>query len=174
MNCRGGDVGISLRGNRSFTLRDFDVRDALDTALVVADTASPTVLRGVVTAKRLGVDVSGGKGRIQNLTVDAPNGVLIDGGEQSDFRNSIITNRLAPGTGNGLEEKTLGRAYPYNSIFGFKNAVVSCSQAGGPILNVDPRFVGGAPEYSYALRADSPLVNASDKGGEMGAYGNPD
>lgn len=174
VRCLGGDVGISLRGNRSLTLRDFDVRDVSDTALELADTASPTVLRGVMTSKRLGMDVRGGSGRLQYLTIDAPNGVLIDGGEQPDLRNTIIANRLLPGTGNGLEEKTLGRAYPYNSIFGFKNTVVSCSQAGGPIVNADPRFVGGSPEFSYALRADSPLINASDKGGEIGAYGNPD
>ncbi|MBF0500295.1 MAG: carboxypeptidase regulatory-like domain-containing protein [Candidatus Riflebacteria bacterium] len=173
--CRGGNVGIALRGDRFFTLSEFDIRDTLDTALEVDDTASPTVLRGLMTSKRLGMSVKGGNGQLQYLTVDAPNGVIIDGGEQANLRNVIIVNRTMPGTGNGLEEKTAGRAYLYDNIFGFKNATVSCTQTGAPIYNIDPRFVGGTNSalFDYSLKPDSPLKTASDKNGEIGAYGNP-
>ncbi|RCK79388.1 MAG: hypothetical protein OZSIB_0028 [Candidatus Ozemobacter sibiricus] len=169
---RGGETGIRLRGNQRFTLRRFDVRGALDTGLRLEDTASASVRAGVVAASRLGVSVKGGRADVQFLTVDAPAGVLIDGGDQPDLRNCILVNRTAPGTGIGLEERIAGRAYPWNNIFGFALVTKNCTQEGAPILNTDPLFIGGTGEtYDYRLQDGSVLKRAADNGGEMGAYG---
>jgi len=169
---RGGEVGVSMRGNRFFTLSEADIRDTLSGGIELSDTASPTIRRCLIQSRGLGMNVRGSNGSLQYLTVDALNGVLIDGGERPDLRNSIIVNRRSKGLGTGIEEKTAGRAYPWNTVFGFQLALLNCTQNGGAFLNVDPRFVGG-PEstFDYHLAADSPLRTASVDGREIGAYG---
>ncbi len=169
---RGGETGIQLRGNREFVLRGFDVRDVLYTGLRVEDLATPSVRGGVVAAGELGVSLKGQPADVQFLTIDAPAGVLIDGGDQPLLRNCIIVNRKEPGTGIGLEERIDGRAYPFNNIFGFALATRFCTQEGAPILNTDPLFIGGAAgAFDYHLQDASVLKRAADTGGEMGAYG---
>ncbi|NLI80011.1 MAG: carboxypeptidase regulatory-like domain-containing protein [Candidatus Riflebacteria bacterium] len=172
LTVRGGATGVALRGNRLFTLAGFDIRDVLGTGLQLEDTASTTVRGGVVAADRLGMSIKAGSSTVEFVTVDAPAGVLVDGGNRPDLRNCILVNREAPGTGYGLEERTAGRSYPWNNIFGFLSPTKNCSQSGAPILNTDPRFVGGgSADYDYHLREGSPLLGAADDGGQMGAYG---
>ncbi|HOT30455.1 MAG TPA: carboxypeptidase regulatory-like domain-containing protein [Candidatus Ozemobacteraceae bacterium] len=169
---RGGDVGVHLRGNRGAFLGGVDVRAVMDTALIVDDTSAPTVRGAVLDAARLGLAVRGAVADVQYLTVDAPNGIFIDGADQPLLRNNILVNRRAPGTGIGIEERTAGRSYIYNNIFGFYAATSGCDQSGAPVLNIDPRFVGAASgEYDYHLGAASLLLTSSETGGQMGAYG---
>lgn len=169
---RGGELGITMRANRFFSLSEADIRDTLSGGIELSDTASPTIRRCLIQSRGLGLNVKGNNGVLRNLTIDAPNGVLIDGGERPDLRNSIIVNRRFKGTGTGIEEKTAGRAYPWNTVYGYQLALVNCTQDGGAFLNVDPRFVGGSESsYDYHLAGDSPLRTASDDGREIGAYG---
>ncbi len=168
----GGTTGISLQGNRSFTLRDFSVRESLDLGVLVADVATPTLRAGLIEARRLGLQNKVAGGTLQHLTINAVNGVLVDGSARPELIDCILVNLVNPGTGYGLEEKTVGRSYPYNNIYGFSTPVRNCDQNGAPILNIDPQFVGGTP-YDYHLRTGSPLLGTSSTGGQMGAYGDP-
>ncbi len=174
ISCNGGDQGIILTGNRSTDLRNFDLRNLIDTGLTVDEIASTTVKGGVIHASTLGMLVRSGAAVLKFLTIDSQEGVSIDGADQPDLRNCIIENRKSAGTGNGIVEKTKGRNYPYNNIHGFKTQTVNCGQDGGPILNLDPRFVGeSSAGFDYHLRGDSPLKLAADDKSEMGAYGFP-
>jgi len=169
--CDGGNLGISLRGNRAFTLLNFDLRGISDTGLSVDDTASPTVKGGVIASAKLGMSVKGASAVLKYLTIDSSSGIVIDGADMPVLMDCILINRLYSGTGIGIEEKKSGRSYLYNNIFGFKTATENCDQMGGPILNVDPQFIGGGGVFDYHLQAESPMRTASDKGGEIGAYG---
>ncbi|HOY68181.1 MAG TPA: carboxypeptidase regulatory-like domain-containing protein [Candidatus Ozemobacteraceae bacterium] len=169
---RGGDVGVHLRGNRGAFLGGIDVRAVMDTALIVDDTAAPTIRGAVLDAARLGLIVRGAVADVLYLTIDAPNGIFIDGADQPLLRNNILVNRRAPATGVGIEERTAGRSYIYNNIFGFYAATSGCDQSGAPVLNIDPLFVGAASgEYDYHLSPASLLLTSSETGGQMGAYG---
>lgn len=169
---RGGETGVHLRGNRSAFLGSLDVRSVTDTALVVDDNASPTVRGALLDSTRLGLAVRSAAADLQYLTIDAPNGAYIDGADQPVLKNNIIVNRRASGTGIGIEERTSGRSYIYNNIYGFKYETSGCDQSGAPVLNIDPLFVGSASgEYDYHLRGDSLLLTSSDAGTQMGAYG---
>lgn len=169
---RGGETGLHLRGNRSAFLGGLDVRSVTDTALIVDDNASPTVRGALLDSTRLGLTVRSAAADLQYLTIDAPNGVYIDGADQPTLNNNIIVNRRAPGTGIGIEERTSGRSYVYNNIYNFKYETSGCDQSGAPVLNIDPLFVGSASgEYDYHLRGDSLLQTSSDVGTQMGAYG---
>lgn len=169
---RGGETGLHLRGNRSAFLGGLDVRSVTDTALVVDDNASPTVRGALLDSTRLGLAVRSAAADLQYLTIDAPNGVYIDGADQPTLKNNIIVNRRAPGTGIGIEERTSGRSYIYNNIYSFKYETSGCDQSGAPVLNIAPLFVGSASgEYDYHLRGDSLLQTSSDAGTQMGAYG---
>lgn len=173
ITCSGGDVGISLRGNKNTSLTGFDLRGILDTGLIIADTASSSIRSGVVESARLGINVNGGVATLTNVTVDAPAGILVNQSVYPSVRNSILVNRKSPGTGVGLEDKSLSnRSYPYNNIFGFGQAVLNANQTGAPILNIDPKFVGGTlSSYDYHLPEGSLLKSASDQNAEIGAYG---
>ncbi len=169
---RGGETGAHLRGNRSAFLSGLDVRSVTDTALIVDDNASSTVRGALLDSTRLGLAVRSAAADLQYLTIDAPNGVYIDGANQPTLKNNIIVNRRAPGTGIGIEERTSGRSYIYNNIYSFKYETSGCDQSGAPVLNIDPLFVGSASgEYDYHLRGDSLLQTSSDAGTQMGAYG---
>lgn len=169
---RGGETGVHLRGNRSAFLGGLDVRSVTDTALVVDDNASPTVRGALLDSTRLGLAIRSAAADLQYLTIDAPNGVYIDGADRPVLKNNIIVNRRASGTGIGIEERTSGRSYIYNNIYGFKYETSGCDQSGAPVLNIDPLFVGSASgEYDYHLRGDSLLQTSSDAGNQMGAYG---
>jgi len=172
ITARGGETGILLSGNRGFQLKKFDVRQISDTGLQLEDTASSSVRGGVVSADRIGARVRSGAAEVQFLTIEAPAGIIIDGGGKPDLRNCIVTNLRSSGTGVGIEERTQGRSYPYNNMFGYQFVTKNCNQDGGPIINSDPLFVGGSVEtYDFHLLTGSPLKAAADNGGEMGAYG---
>lgn len=169
---RRGTTGILLAGNSNFALSSFDIREARDTALRVVDRSSPVIRNGLLQSFKTGLLIGGASGEFKYLTVDSAAGILVDGADVPVIKNCIIVNRQNPGAGNGIEEKTLGRTYQYNNIYGFLQATLNCDQLGAPIINADPRFVGGSgSNYSYQLRADSPVIAASDQGGQLGAYG---
>ncbi|MBU1108836.1 MAG: carboxypeptidase-like regulatory domain-containing protein [Candidatus Riflebacteria bacterium] len=169
---QGGLVGLSLAGNSNFSLSRFDVRNVREVAVKVVDRSSPHLRNGVMQSQQTGLLVGSCSGDHQYLTVDAVNGIIVDGADVQTIRNCIIVNMRQPRTGNGIEDKTLGRSYLYDNIFGFLQATFNCDQLGAPIVNADPRFVGGTGEdYDYHLKADSPLTSASDSNGQPGAYG---
>lgn len=169
---RGGQTGLSLAGNSNFSLAEFDVRNVREVAVKVVDRTAPRLRNGLLQSMKTGLLIGGCSGDFQYITVDAAGGVVVDGADVQNLKNCILVNRQQPGTGYGIEEKTLGRSYVYNNIFGFLQATRNCDQLGAPIINADPRFVGGnASEYDYHLKADSPLISASDRNGQPGAYG---
>lgn len=172
MNVRGGEAGVHLRGNRGIFLGGVDVRAVTDTAMIVDDNASPTIRGAVLDSARLGLTIRSAAADLQFLTIDAPNGISIDGADQPLLKNNIVVNRRALNTGIGIEERTSGRSYVYNNIYGFKYETSGCDQSGAPVLNIDPRFTGSTSgEYDYHLRGDSLLLTSSEAGGQMGAYG---
>lgn len=165
-------IGAVLTGNSYFALNQFDVRNSRDLAVKVVDRNSPILRNGVLHSFKTGLLAGGASGDFQYLTVDAAAGVLVDGADVALIRNNIIVNRENPGTGFGIEEKTLGRSYQYNNIFGFLQATVNCDQLGAIIINADPQFVGSVNgKFDYSLQGSSPLVTASDQGTQIGAYG---
>lgn len=168
-NC---SVGALLAGNSMFSLSRFDIRDTREVALRVVDRQLPKLRNGLLQSVRTGMVAGGASGDYQYLTIDGASGIIVDGADVPVVRNCIIVNRANPGTGYGIEEKTLGRSYPFNNIFGFAQATFDCDQAGAPILNLDPLFMGGSSStFDYHLQSGSPLNTASDKGGQPGAYG---
>lgn len=170
LQVRAGRVGVSLAGNSNFLLSDFDIRNVREVAARVVDRSSPKLRNGLLHSMQTGLSIGGCSGDHQYLTIDALAGILVDGADTQTIKNCIIVNLQLPGTGYGIEEKTGGRSYAYNNIFGFMQATRYCDQLGAPVVNADPRFVGGS-EYDYHLRPDSPLVAASDSNGQPGAYG---
>ncbi len=166
--------GIRLAGNSFFSLSRFDVRNITESALMVSDSAQPKVRNGLIQSLQIGFNIGAAGGDFQYLTIDAGNGVLVEGALLPLIRNCIIVNRRTPGTGYGINEKmtTASRSYPYNNIYGFLQPTNSCDQLGGPVINLDPLFAGGNSEsFNYALSANSPLLTSSDKNGQPGAYG---
>jgi hypothetical protein len=172
LRIRGGRAGITLAGNSNFSVSTFDVRNVREVAARVVDRSAPRFRNGVLNSGQTGLSVGGCSGDYQYLTIDALNGILVDGADVQTIKNCIIVNLQMPGSGYGIEEKTLGRSYVYNNIFGFLQATRYCDQLGAPVINADPRFSGGSDsEYDYHLKSDSPLVAASDSNGQPGAYG---
>ncbi|MBF0545595.1 MAG: carboxypeptidase regulatory-like domain-containing protein [Candidatus Riflebacteria bacterium] len=172
INSKGGDTGVSFSGNRSISLSSFDIRSSSAIGVEISDSASPTLRNGVITSRKLGLDIKAAAGDFQYLTIDAPSGVLIDGANKPVLQNNIIVNQISAGTGNGIEERTSGRSYPYNNIFGFQNPVSGCNQNGSPVLNINPLFLGGSSDnFNYQLSPTSQLKNVSSNNGEIGAYG---
>ncbi len=169
---RGGRVGLNLAGNSGFSLSVFDIRNVREVAVRVVDRTSPRLRNGLLQSLQTGLSIGSCSGDHQYLTIDALTGILVDGADVQTIKNCIIVNQQIPGTGYGIEEKTLGRSYLYNNIFGFLQATRNCDQLGAPIINADPRFVGSSGgEFDYHLKPDSPLVASSDENGQPGAYG---
>ncbi len=174
LKIRNSSVGVRLAGNGNFSMRHFDLRGIRETALVAADKDRTILRNGLIKSLRTGIAVGAAGGDFQYLTIDAGNGVIVEGVSLPIIRNCIMVNLGTSGTGYGIEDRNPGsaRSYPYNNIFGFKQATVGCDQLGAPVINLDPIFVGGrADEYDYRLRASSPIITASDKNAEPGAYG---
>ncbi|PKL49775.1 MAG: hypothetical protein CVV42_05415 [Candidatus Riflebacteria bacterium HGW-Riflebacteria-2] len=172
LRVRGGRAGLNLAGNSNFSLSVFDIRNVREVAARIVDRTSPKLRNGLLHSLQTGLSIGGCSGDHQYLTIDALTGILVDGADVQTIKNCIIVNLQVPGTGYGIEEKTLGRSYVYNNIFGFLMATRDCDQLGAPIINADPEFVGGAAsEYDYHLKSGSPLVAASDSNGQPGAYG---
>ncbi len=174
LKVRNSTIGVLLAGNGNFSLRRFDLRGIRETALTVAD-KEPSVFRnGLIQSLRTGLTIGAAGGDYQYLTIDAGNGVMVEGESLPIIKNCIIVNRNSSGTGYGIEDRNpgTGRSYPYNDIYGFSQATFGCDQLGAPVINLDPLFVGGkTAEYDYRLQSSSPVITASDKNAEPGAYG---
>lgn len=163
-------VGVTLLGNKNLVLKQFDIRDARKTAVKTGDRSGLILRNGVLHAYETGLDAGGAVSDYQYLTVDAVNGIVVNGAEPPVIRNCIVYNRQVPQTGYGIEDKTLGRSYPYNIIFNYLQPTFNCDQNGGPVQNSDPQFIGGS-DFDYRLRPGSPALTASDRNGQIGAYG---
>jgi hypothetical protein len=165
-------TGISLLGNKNFLVSDFDIRKAAEVAVKTTDREGLQMRNGLLHSYKTGLDAGGAISDYQYLTIDAVAGVVVNGADVPVLKNNIIVNQILPGSGSGIEDKTLGRSYPYNNIFSFEQATLNCDQLGGPVLNVDPLFVGlTAEDFDYHLKSSSPLSSASENSGQMGAYG---
>ncbi len=164
--------GVELNGNAGLSLSRFAIMRAREFGLKAVPRSDVKLRNGLISSFKTGMIVGGASGDYQYLTIDAPAGIIVDGADVPIIRNCIIVNRQIPGTGYGIEEKTLGRTYQYNNIFGFLQPTRNCDQLGAPVINADPLFIGGSAEsYDYRLRSQSPIISASDKGGQPGAYG---
>jgi hypothetical protein len=172
VTCTDCTTGVSMVGNRNTVLWKGDVRGAVEIGLNLTDAVGLAVSNYVVHSRKLGIRIGRGVTKCRFMTVDAVNALLIEQSDQPDVRNVILVNRLKPNTGKGLEDVYGTRSHPYTNIFGFLTPLVNADQNGGPVLNVDPQFVGGtAALYDYRLQDGSPLKTASEKNAEIGAYG---
>jgi len=166
--------GAILAGNSGLEFSGFDLRKVRGTGLRVVDRQPAKIHNGLIQSLQTGVITGAAAASLQYLTVDAGNGMIVEGSDLPMIRNCILVNRSNQNTGIGIEDKLggAGRSYPYNNIYGFSQATENCDQNGAPIINLDPLFVGGNEEnYNYRLRADSPVINSSDRSGQPGAYG---
>ncbi len=180
-NCVVSDVkvvnvaeGVVLAGNSGLEFSRFELRKVRETGLRVVDRQPAKIRNGLIQTLQTGVITGAAAANLQYLTVDAGNGMLVEGSDLPLIRNCIIVNRKNQETGIGIEDKVggAGRSYPYNNIYGYSQATLNCDQSGAPVINLDPLFVGGAEEsFNYRLRSDSPVINASDRLGQPGAYG---
>lgn len=166
--------GAILAGNSGLEFSKFDLRKVRETGLRVVDRQPAKIRNGLIQSVQTGVVTGAAASDLQYLTVDAGRGMFVEGTDLPTIRNCIIVNRKNHNTGAGIEDKTggAGRSYPYNNIYGYSQATVNCDQNGAAIINLDPLFVGGNEEnFDYRLQAGSPVINASDRSGQLGAYG---
>ena len=166
--------GVVFAGNSGLEFSRFELRNVRETGLRVVDRQPAKIRNGLIQTMQTGIITGAAAANIQYLTVDAVSGMIVEGSDLPTIRNCIVVNRKNQDTGVGIEDKVggAGRSYPYNNIFGYSQATVNCDQSGAPVINLDPLFVGGFEEnFSYQLRADSPVINASDRSGQPGAYG---
>ncbi len=169
LNCK---VGTELAGNQNFMLQNFDFRGISSKGLTVTDRSDTVVKNGVIQCENLGIEIGSSSGDYEYLTLDCLNGIIVSSGNAPTIKNNIVVNNIYSGRGNGIEDKTSGHSYPYNNIYGFLNAVKSCSQSGAAIQNVNPQFMGGSGvNYDYHLQSTSPVLNSSETGSQLGAYG---
>lgn len=167
-------AGAIIAGNSGLELSRFDMRKVRETGLRVVDRHPAKIRNGLIQSVQTGIVTGAAAADLQYLTVDAGNGMIVEGSDLPTIRNCIIVNRKNHNTGAGIEDKTggAGRSYPYNNIYGYSQATVNCDQNGAAIINLDPLFVGGNEEnFDYRLQAGSPVINASDRSGQLGAYG---
>ncbi|HNW10161.1 MAG TPA: hypothetical protein PKI71_02255, partial [Candidatus Rifleibacterium sp.] len=167
-------AGAIIAGNSGLELSRFDMRKVRETGLRVVDRHPAKIRNGLIQSVQNGIVTGAAAADLQYLTVDAGNGMIVEGSDLPTIRNCIIVNRKNHNTGAGIEDKTggAGRSYPYNNIYGYSQATVNCDQNGAAIINLDPLFVGGNEEnFDYRLQAGSPVINASDRSGQLGAYG---
>lgn len=166
------DSGMVLRGNRNLRLSSIELRRAVEVGISVADREGTVIRNALVQSAKTGLVVGGDEGNYQYMTIDARNGIIIESAGLPVIRNNIIVNTADPKTGYGIEDMSLGRSYPYNNIYNFLWATFNCNQDGGPTLNADPLFYGGSwHDYNYRLGPGSPLLTASDRNTQPGAYG---
>ena len=169
----GCDVAIILNNNTGLTLQNFDVRNCKKTGIQAFDKTDTRIRNGVINSLSKGLEISGDNCNAQYLTIDAINGIQLEGAMNAVIQNNIIVNLASSGTGNGIEDMySSGIAFPYNNIFGFKTATVNCTQSGAPIYNTDPMFEGKFGNvYDYHLQSGSPLLDVAANKGQIGAYG---
>lgn len=165
--------GVILVNNTDLRVSDFDVRDSLTAGVRSSDKTGTIIRNAVVHSLKNGVTISGNKCDVQFITVDAENGIILEGASDAVVMNNIIVNLSSNGTGTGLEDMSAsGNAYPYNNIYGFKNATLNCTQLGASVYNIDPMFIGmQVTEYDYHLSSISGLLNVASNRGQIGAYG---
>ena len=170
----GCENGVILINNSDFTLSDFDARNCLTAGVRSSDKTNTIIRNAVIQSRKNGITLSGDKCDIQFVTVDAENGDLIEGASDAVIMNNIIVNLASAATGTGIEDmSSSGNAYPYNNIYGFKNATLNCTQLGASVYNIDPMFMGmqGGTKYDYHLGSNSGLLNVASNRGQIGAYG---
>lgn len=170
---RGCENAVVLNNNTSLKLSNFDVRNCKAIGVSSCDKTDTIIRNGVIHSLDKGLTISGDKCNVQFVTIDANNGIALEGASEAVIRNNIVVNLSNTGSGNGLEDMSgSGNAFPYNNIFGFKVATVNCTQSGAAIYNIDPLFVGqNGSEYDYHLKSNSGLLNVASNNGQIGAYG---
>ena len=169
----GCENGVILINNTGLRLSDFEAKNCLTAGVRSSDKTETVIRNAIVHSLNNGMTISGDKCDVQFVTVDAANGILLEGASDAVVMNNIIVNITSAGTGTGLEDMSGGgNAYPYNNIYGFKNATLNCTQLGASVYNIDPMFMGmQGTEYDYHLRSNSGLLNVASNHGQIGAYG---
>ena len=165
-------TGVLMRNNSDAIVRNFDIRNAFQTGISVVDRVNSRLRNGIIQSQATGILAGGADADYQFITIDAVDGIIVESNQQTIVRNNILVNIQYPLIGTGIEDMYTQRSYPYNNIYNFLDATVNCNQLGAPVLNVDPQFVGGDYEtFDYRLKSSSPLLTASDRNGQIGAYG---
>lgn len=164
-------IGVKLLNN-SLTLKNFEIRKTYQIGIILSD-RGPTLLRGgIIESNDVGLVLNGNLLDLQFLTINSKYGIKVDSVNKPEIRNNIIVNLFNTNLGIGIEDKFIDRSYPYNNIWGFGIITKNCNQYGGPIINVDPQFIGGdVDNFDYRLKDSSLLKSAADNGSELGAYG---
>ena len=170
VNC---DTAVVLNNNISLRLNNFDVRNCYTAGLRSSDKIDTIIRNAVIHSLKNGLTISGDKCNVQFVTIDAENGILLEGASDAVIMNNIIVNMTSNGSGNGIEDMSAsGKAYTYNNIYGFRNATVNCTQLGASVYNIDPMFMGlQGSKYDYHLSSISGLLNVASNRGQIGAYG---
>ena len=166
-------VAVELINNSDLRLSHFDVRNCQTLGVRSDDKVNTTIRNGIIQSLGNGLSISGNSCDAQFLTIDAANGIVIEGATNSIIQNNIIVNLANLGSGTGIEDMSgFGSAFPYNNIFGFNVATKNCTQSGASIYNTDPLFIGiQGSDYNYHLRENSGLLNVASNNGQIGAYG---
>lgn len=170
----GCNIAVELSRNVGFRLSSFDIRNSTSIGVRTSDKNDTIISNGVIHSLQNGLTIGGDNCDVQFVTIDAVNGILLEGAYDTVINNNIIVNMNYSGNGSGIEDMSgSGKAFPYNNIYGFKTATVNCTQEGASIYNVDPMFIGlqGA-KYDYHLSEKSGLLNVASNRGQIGAYGN--
>ena len=169
-NC---DTAVVLNNNTSLRINNFDVRNCLTTGIRSSDKTDTLIRNAVVHSLKNGITIGGNKCNVQFVTVDAENGILVEGASEPVIMNNIIVNLASNGMGNGIEDMSnSGNAYTYNNIYGFKTATLGCTQLGASVYNIEPMFIGlQGSKYDYHLSDISGLLNVASNRGQIGAYG---
>ncbi len=165
--------GIILNNNTNLILSLFDIRNSLTAGVRSCDKSNTIIRNGVIQTQGNGLTISGDYSDSQFLTIDALNGIILEGASNSTIQNNIIVNLQSFSKGIGIEDmSSSGNAFPYNNIYGFKTETVNCTQSGASIYNIEPMFVGmHDSEYDYHLKSNSGLLNVASNNGQIGAYG---
>ncbi|MBP5468576.1 MAG: hypothetical protein J6Z11_04955, partial [Candidatus Riflebacteria bacterium] len=167
-------TAIELNNNTGLRLSHFDVRNCQTLGVNSNDKKDTTIRNGLIHSFGNGLSIAGNGCNAQFITIDALNGILLEGADEAVIRNNIIVNNVNAGTGTGIEDMSGSgnAAFPYNNIYGFSVATKNCTQSGASIYNTDPMFVGyQGSTYNYHLKENSGLLNVASNNGQIGAYG---
>ncbi len=169
-NC---DVGVVLNNNTGLRINDFDIRNSMTAGVRSSDKTDTVIRNAVIHSLKNGLTISGDKCDVQFVTIDAENGILLEGASDAIIMNNIIANMHSAELGVGIEDMSgSGKSYTYNNIYGFKYATLNCNQLGASVYNIDPMFMGDqGTKYDYHLRSNSGLNNVASNKGQIGAYG---
>ncbi len=167
-------TGVVFNNNTLLNFNNFDLRNNVNSGIQVIDKNMTVIRNGVIHSVSKGMSIAGEGCDAQFVTIDAVNGIVIEGAVEVVVQNNIIVNQIAFESGTGIEDMTgNGRAFPFNNIYGFAMATANCTQFGTSILNTAPGFMGNtASGFDYHLSESSPLLTESSTNGQLGAYGN--